>query len=74
MSGTATFGTDYNLSTSTTGQVTIPAGQASATVTLKAKKDNVTENTETAIMTLQPGTGYRVGQHNSATVSILDGQ
>ena len=74
MSGTATFNTDYALSTGTAGHVTIPAGQASATVTLKAKKDTVSEGTETAIMTLQAGTGYKVSQHNSATVSILNGQ
>src|ERR1041385_2830338 len=71
MSGTATNGTDYKLS-GTANQVTIPAGQSSATVTLKSKADGVTEGTETAIMTLQPGSGYKVGRHNQATVSILD--
>jgi hypothetical protein len=71
MTGTATNGTDYKLS-GTANQVTIPAGQSSATVTLKSKADGVTEGTETAIMTLQPGSGYKVGRHNQATVSILD--
>ena len=71
MSGTATRGTDYSL-TGTAGQVTIPAGQSSGTVTLKAKIDSVTEGTETAIMTLQPGSGYRVGNPKQAMVSILD--
>jgi hypothetical protein len=42
-------------------------------VTLKAKKDSVTEPTETATITLQPGTGYNVGKNNQGTVSILDG-
>jgi hypothetical protein len=72
MSGTATLGTDYTLS-GTAGQVTIPAGQSTGTVTLKAKKDNVQENTETAVMTLQPGTGYKLGTNKQATVSILNG-
>jgi hypothetical protein len=71
MSGTATLGTDYVLS-GTAGQVTIQAGQSAAQVTLKAKVDHVTEGTETAIMTLQPGSGYVVGRNNQATVSILD--
>jgi hypothetical protein len=71
MSGTASNGTDYRLS-GTANQVTIPAGQSSAAVTLKSKADHVTEGTETAIMTLQPGSGYKVGRNNQATVSILD--
>jgi hypothetical protein len=71
MSGTATNGTDYKLS-GTANQVTIPVGQSSAAVTLKSKADGVTEGTETAIMTLQPGSGYKVGRNNQATVSILD--
>jgi N-acetylneuraminic acid mutarotase len=72
MSGTATLNTDYSLS-GTAGQVTILTGQTSATVKLKAKTDASTEGTETAIMTLQPGNGYKVGQNSQATVSILDG-
>jgi hypothetical protein len=71
MSGTATNGTDYTLS-GTAGQVRILAGQSSATITLKAKADHVTEGTETAIMTLQPGSGYKLGNPKQATVSILD--
>src|SRR3989454_4610290 len=66
MSGNATNGTDYKLS-GTANQVTIPVGQSSATVTLKSKIDHVTEGTETATMTLQPGSGYKVGRNNQAT-------
>jgi hypothetical protein len=72
MSGTATLNTDYTLS-GAAGEVTILAGQNSATVKLKAKTDGVTEGTETAIMTLQPGSGYKIGRNSAATVSILDG-
>jgi hypothetical protein len=71
MSGTATNGTDYTLS-GTPNQVTIPAGQSSATVTLTSILDQVTEGTETAIMTLQPGRGYKVGRNNQATLSIIE--
>jgi uncharacterized delta-60 repeat protein len=71
MSGTATLGSDYTLS-GTVGQVTIPAGQSSASVRLKARIDHVTEGTETAVMTLLQGTGYQLGRKTQATVSILD--
>jgi PKD repeat protein len=61
MGGTATQGSDYTLS-GTTGQVTIPAGQTSGSITLTAIQDNVKEKkAETAIMTLQPGSGYNFG-------------
>ena len=72
MSGNATLGSDYTLS-GTTGQMTIPAGQSSATVTLSAVKDSLKEKKETATMTLQSGTGYKLSRTNKATVSILDG-
>jgi hypothetical protein len=71
MSGTASLGSDYRLSASS--QATILAGQNSANVQLKAKKDSATEGNETAIMTLQAGSGYNIGNPNQATVSIADG-
>jgi len=49
--------------------VTIPAGQSMATVTLISRVDPVTEGTETAIMTLQPGKGYKIGNPSQATIS-----
>jgi hypothetical protein len=72
MSGTAALGTDYRLS-GTQGQVTISAGQSSATVTLNSlttrnKKRNKT--TVAATMTLQPNASYKVGSPSSATVTI----
>jgi hypothetical protein len=78
MSGTASLGTgtgyDYNVS-GTVGQVTIPAGQPSATVMLTSNRDpddgTEPKNGETAIMTLQAGTGYVLGTPTSATVTIL---
>jgi hypothetical protein len=78
MSGTASLGNgtlaDYNLS-GTVGQVTIPAGQTSATVTLSSNRDpddgSEPKNGETAIMTLQAGGGVAVGTPGAATVNIL---
>jgi N-acetylneuraminic acid mutarotase len=72
MSGTATSGSDYTLNPSG-GQVTILAGQSTAQVKLKAKTDQLAESTETAVMALQPGTGYKLGNPKEATVSILNG-
>jgi hypothetical protein len=71
MSGTATHGIDYSL-TGTQGQVTVSAGQSSAKIGMKTNADHLTEGTETAIMTLQPGSGYKLGNPKQATVSILD--
>jgi len=83
MSGKANAESDYTLS-GIFGQVSIPGGQGSATVTLHALPDNVKEKSETAIMTLQPGSGYNLPASTggkkkkkptgpSATVTILDG-
>ena len=71
MSGTATLNSDYRLS-DTPGQVTILAGHSAGKVTLTSRRDTTSEGTETAIMTLQPGSGYTLGNPNEATVSILD--
>jgi PKD repeat protein len=58
MSGRAALGSDYTLS-GTAGQVVIPAGQTSGTVTLSAIADGVKEKSETAVMTLKSGSGYQ---------------
>ena len=71
MSGGATPGSDYRLS-NTSGQVTILAGHSAGKVTITSRRDATTEGTETAIMTLQPGSGYTLGNPRQATVSILD--
>jgi len=71
MGGTATNGPDYTLS-GTPNQVTIPAGQSSAAVTLTSVLDQVTEGTETAIMKLQRGRGYKVAKEKQATLSIIE--
>ncbi len=66
----ATQGVDYTLS-GTPGQVTIPAGQFSGTVTLHAL-NNPPDGSESAIMTLNPGAGYNLSSAKSATVVIND--
>jgi len=68
MGGTAALGPDYTLN----GKATIRAGASSAKINLNAKKDHATEGTETAIMTLQSGSGYKLGSPTQATVSISD--
>lgn len=70
MSGAATNGTDY---TSIPTTVTIPAGAASATITLTVKDDTLAEGSESAILTVSAGNGYSVDTANSAaTVTISD--
>ncbi len=71
MSGTATNGTDYTLS-GKPNQVRIPAGQSSATVILTSQLDQITEGTETAVMTLQRGRGYKLGRTKEVTLPILE--
>jgi len=58
MSGKAALGSDYTLS-GNPGQVTIAAGQTSGIVMLHALTNSGAKKKETAIMTLQPGSGYQ---------------
>lgn len=73
MRGSATNGSDYTLS-GTPGQVTILAGQNSASVTLYSVADHVLEKSETAIMALSTGSGYKLPKRGAkATLTILNG-
>ena len=70
VSGTAISGVDYiDIGTS----VTIPAGAASATVTVTPVDDAAAEGDQTAIVTLRADAGYWLGTPN-ATVTILDNE
>jgi len=69
MSGKAQLGIDYTLS-GTAGQVTIPANQISATVTLHAINNSRTKSAK-AKMTLHSGSGYTVSKPKKATVTLL---
>ena len=70
ITGTASNGSDYapiNFS------VQIPAGQASARVTITPLADALVEGDETVILTINVGPGsYVIGAPNSATVTIAD--
>lgn len=71
MGGTAIQGIHYTLSGSP-GQVTIPAGASSATVTLTALRTSFWSGSETAKMVLHPGTGYKLSSTYTATIKIYN--
>jgi hypothetical protein len=71
MIGKALLGTNYTLS-ETYGQVTIPAGASSASVTLTALPNSFTRGVKPATMKLRSGTAYNLGQPSSATIAIMN--
>ena len=75
--GTATFNNDYTQTgaatfNATSGTVSIPAGSATATVTLDPTTDITVEANETAILTVVAGTSYDIGVPASATGTITN--
>lgn len=73
MRGTALNGSDYTLS-GTPGNLTIGAGQNSASVTIHSIADHVKEKSETAAMVLTSGSGYKLPRRGTkATITILNG-
>jgi len=73
VSGNAQVGTDLTLNPM--GQVVIPAGQTSATITLNAMTDaTTTERAEKVKLTLSPNAAYQLPRRNgkSATVKITN--
>src|SRR5262245_11989822 len=72
VAGIATSGVDY---TALTGSVTIAANQTmSSAVNVAVIDDSAIEGTETVIVTVEPGSGYVIGNPSSATVSIGDNE
>ena len=69
MSGSGSNGIDYTL---LSGSATIPAGALSVAVRITPKIDNLTEGTESAILTLLARDAYALGTVKSATVTIAD--
>lgn len=68
-SGTATAGTNYDaLGTS----VTIPAGAASAQISVQPIDDNLVDNDTNLTLTLAPGSTYVYGSTTSATLTIAN--
>ena len=78
MGGTANSGVDYVLSSGSatlSGTVTIPAGQANATVTLTPLRNGLSSGSESAVLTVQPASAgeYLVGSPSNAQVTINNG-
>jgi N-acetylneuraminic acid mutarotase len=69
ITGTATNGTDYTL---LDGDVVIPAGASSVTLTVSPTNDSLVEGTESVVLTVLGGTGYQVGSNSAAQVNIAD--
>jgi subtilisin family serine protease len=69
LGGSSANGTDYqSLPTS----VTIPAGAASAAITVTPVDDSEVEGAETVILTLSADAAYTVGSPSDATITIAD--
>lgn len=66
--GTATPGDDYE---ALPAEVILPAGAEAARLVLRVLDDRFVEGNESVLLTLGPGTGYRLGTR-SATVTIVD--
>jgi len=70
LGGTATLGSDYQLSNNS--PVVIPAGQSSVNVTLTPIDDSVRyEDAETAVLNLSSSANYALA-NNSATITIAE--
>lgn len=69
VSGTATNGTDY---TRLTGSVVVSQGATTADIPVAVLDDQISEGTETVILTLAASTGLTLGSPNTATVNITD--
>ena len=77
VAGTAAFGSDYGQTGAATfaasaGTVTIPAGSATATVTLDPAVDTTVEADETTLLTLAAGAGYGIGTAAAVTGTITN--
>lgn len=70
LNGSASLADDYTLS-SGPDSVTIPAGERSVMVNLTAAKDSLAEGVETAMILLDPASGYAIG-NASGTIEIND--
>ncbi|HMO65122.1 MAG TPA: Calx-beta domain-containing protein, partial [Verrucomicrobiota bacterium] len=71
LTGTATAGVDYVIPT---GQITIPAGAAAATLEITMLDDNLLEGDETIVVTVGSSPLYNVGQPGRATITIVDNE
>lgn len=79
LSGTATPGADFMIAGATQApdgswNLEIPAGAASATVTLTLAYDELAENEETLDLSVVPETGYVAGPDRTARLRISDNE
>ena len=65
--GTATAGSDY---TALSGTVAVPAHATTATIPVTLIDDSAQEGSETVVLTLAAGSGYRVGSLATHTLTI----
>lgn len=71
VSGTALSGADF---TALPGSLVIPAGAASAGITITATNDTVTEGDESVALTLLGSANYNVGLPGAGVVTIQDNE
>ena len=69
LKGTAENGRDYEW---LNDSVTFPAGSAQVAVVVKPVDDRLAEGTETVILLLEAGQGYKIGERQDATIKIKD--
>jgi hypothetical protein len=71
LSGTAAKWTDYRRPEGDMPEsIVIPAGAASATLTIRAHANTTNANPATVVLTLQDGSGYNVGTTYNATITL----
>jgi hypothetical protein len=69
LSGTASNGVDYVKIGDT---ITIPAGSLATDIKVDPIVDPVTRSSETVILTIKTNANYRIGDHHSAVVKIIE--
>ncbi|MCY4584075.1 MAG: hypothetical protein OXE50_14960, partial [Chloroflexi bacterium] len=72
LGGTATRGQDYRLGggSGTTATFTVPARRGTVEIPLVIIDDNIEDSGETVVLTLQSGSGYRLGGRTAHTHTI----
>ena len=68
VSGTATAGSDFTIASS--GTLSVPGGMTTATIPVSILPDGVEDGSETVILTLAEGSGYRVSSPDTHTLHI----
>ena len=72
VTGTATAGPNADFTIVNSGTVEAKAGAKTVRIPIKIRNDNDQEGDETVIITLNTGTGYRLGTQSTHTLTIKD--